>query len=81
MEAACLLGKRKPVFWIMVNPHLSGPVDSKFKATADNIKTDTNKPMKHAFKEGETHSNKYINPDTLHFILRNVTLEVAKLLL
>lgn len=37
-----------------VKTDLSGPVDSKFEATADNIKTEANKPMKHAYKERGT---------------------------
>ena len=31
--------------------HLSGPVDSKFQATADDIKAEADEAVKHAFKE------------------------------
>lgn len=48
----------------VVKTHLSGPVDSKFEATADRIKTEANKPMEHAFKERGTHGDKWMNSDT-----------------
>lgn len=51
----------------MVKTHLSGPVDSEFEATADDIKTEANKPMEHAFKERGTPSDKWMNSDTFYF--------------
>lgn len=54
----------------MVKTHLSGPVDSEFEAAADNIKTEANKPMEHAFTERGTLSNKWMNSDTLNYLLR-----------
>lgn len=77
METACLLGKRKHYILnkvksidCMVKTHLSGPVDSEFEAAADNIKTEANKPMEHAFTERGTLSNKWMNSDTLNYLLR-----------
>lgn len=48
-----VLSKKKPVFW-MWKTHLSGPMGSKFEATADDVKAEADEPVEHAFKERST---------------------------
>lgn len=68
MEIACLLGKRIYEILDMVKTHLSGHVDSEFEATANDIKTEANKPMEHAFTERGT-QDKWMNLDKCTFYL------------
>lgn len=54
----------------VVNAHLSGPIDAEFEATADDIKTEANEPVEHAFTE--EHSDKWMNSDS--YTLRQMSL-------
>lgn len=47
-----LIGTEDTCILDMVETHLSGPIDSKFEAAADNIETEANKPMEHSFNRG-----------------------------
>ena len=65
MEIAILLTLRKPakkkgilikdLSRKPVDSHLSGPIDAEFKATADDMETETSEPVEHAWKVEVSH--------------------------